>query len=149
MTSPAAVVGLRYDGIDLQDDLQIFLEILRGLNEPPTVRGIDNTIPDRAGRSEMNRVNDIIAIELVGLISSDDTLPTDAERLASYRANATFVRALFATNRERAALEADLEDGSTISISARPMNAVWQEHREHATVSIELEGYDDWDLGGS
>jgi hypothetical protein len=150
MTSPAAVVGLVYDSEDLQlEDLQIFLEIVRGLNEPPQVRGTDTVVAGRAGRQEGSRVNDLLPIELVGLVSADPTLTALAEIRESYRANQRFLRNLFRTNRRRATLEATLEDGSVITIEARPLNAIWNERSTSATVSIELEGYDDWVQAGS
>ncbi len=145
MSSPAAVVALSYDGSDLQiEDLSIFLEIAHGLNEPPQVRGSDTVVPALAGRVEGNRVNDVLPIELVGLVSPSADATTRAEQLASFRTNALAVRALFATDRAVADLVATLEDGTVVAISARPMNAIWNERPIFATVSIELEGYDDW-----
>lgn len=144
MGSPA-VVGLRWNATDIQDvPGGIFLEISRGLNEPPSVRGEDTTVPGRAGRSEGNRVNDILGLELVGLVWAGDDAITPAEILAAYRTNQRAARAMFATNSERGTLEATLEDGSVWSIEARPLNAIWNEGPTFAKPSIELEGYDDW-----
>jgi hypothetical protein len=151
MPSSAAVVGLRYDSVDLQtDDLQIFLEIHTGLNEPPSVRGGDYVVPARAGRVEANRINDVLPIELVGMVNADPAITDLGDARSSYRANATALRALFHPNRSRATLEADLEDGSTITIEARPLPThIWNEGAVSAKVNIELEGYDDWAVAGS
>lgn len=145
MSSPAAVVGLRFDGVDLQlEDLQIFLEISKGLNESPSVRGVDTIVPARAGRIQGNRINDILPIVLEGLVSGDETAGDRAAVLSSYRGNMATIRDLFRSDRSRATLEADLEDGRTLAIEARPLNQTWLERRIHATGSIELEGDDDW-----
>ena len=51
MTSPVATIALSYDNVDLQEsDLGIFLQIVRGLNEVPDVRGKDWIVPSTAGR---------------------------------------------------------------------------------------------------
>lgn len=145
MTSSAAVVGLTFDGFDIQDLAGgIFLEIARGLNEPPAVRGVDVVVPSRPGRIEGSRVNDVLSIELTGVVMAEDVAATPAEVLASYRSNQRLVRALFATNRRRATLEATLEDGSVLAIEAHPLNAIWNEGPTFAKPSIELEGFDDW-----
>ena len=147
MTSPVATIGLTYDGSDLQtSDLQIFLQIVHGLNEPPSVRGVDYVVPVREGRVEANRVNDVLSIVLEGHVRGDPSQTTTSGARSTFRNNAQTIRALFAPNRARADLVATLEDGTIVSISARPLNAVWSEPvpSEFAAVSIELEGYDDW-----
>jgi hypothetical protein len=152
MTSPVASVGLEYDGTDLQQpDLQWFLEIARGLNESPSVRGKDWIVPARAGRVPANRVNDVLKIELVGIVTADPTLTDPDDQRASYRVNVQIIRGLFAPNRAVADLVATLETGDIVSISARPRNLIWNERVQalFATVSIELEGLDDWVLVAS
>jgi hypothetical protein len=148
MTSPAASIGLTYDGSDLQlADLSIFIEIVHGLNEPPSVRGSDVVVPALAGRVEGNRVNDVVSIVLEGIVRADPTTATTATARTSYRAKVAAVRTLFASNRARANLVATLESGATKTISARPLpGIIWNEliQSEIATVSIELEGYGDW-----
>lgn len=148
MTSGLATIGLTYDGTDLQtSDLQIFLEIVHGLNETPSVRGIDVVVPGLAGRIEGNRINDVLVITLEGLIRADPAETTTAGAQESYRDNCQAVRALFAPDRLRADLVATLEDGTTLTISARPMpGMIWSEpiKSEVAQVSIELEAYGDW-----
>ncbi len=147
MSSPVATVGLFYDSDDLQQsDLSIFLQIMHGLNEPPQVRGTDSIVPALAGRSEGIRVNDILQIELVGIVQADQSETVLAAQRASFRTNATVLRNLFRTNRLRAPLVAILEDGTILTIDARPINAIWNERvpGQFAEVSIQLEGYDDW-----
>lgn len=147
MTSPLAAVGLTFDGVDLQlDDLTIFLEITRGLAEPPSVRGVDVIVPGLPGTIEANRINHTLSILLEGFVRADPDATTLADAQASFAATRAAVRTLFATNRERALLVATLEDGSVVSISARPMNSAWVTivPSQFASVSIELEGSDDW-----
>lgn len=148
MTSPLASVALFYDGVDLQQaDLQIFLEVIRGIGETPTVRGLDVVIPALAGRKEYNRVNDVLAIELHGFVRADPTETTTAGARATFAANRSTIRTLFASDRERADLIVGLEDGTVLSVSARPMpTLLWDERvkSEFAYVNVELEGYGDW-----
>lgn len=148
MSTSVAVIALTYDGTDIQlADLSILLQIVRGLNEPPSVRGIDTTVPALAGRVEGNRINDIVDIELRGHITFDPAQTVLANARLSFRAKAKAMRLLFASNRARANLVATLEDGSTATISARPMpGVIWTETipGEYAEVSYPLEGYGDW-----
>jgi hypothetical protein len=153
MTNALATVGLTYDSVDLQaSDLQVFLEITHGLNETPSVRGVDVVVPGLAGRIEGNRINDVLVITLEGLIRADPSETTPAGARASYRDNVQTMRELFAPARLRAELVATLEDGTSISINARPMpGMIWSEpiKSEIAQVSVELEAYGDWTVGGS
>lgn len=142
MSSGAAVIGLTYDGTDIQQaDYGIFLEIVRGLNEPPQVRGIDTVVPGLPGRVPRNRVVDVLTLELRGFVTGDGR--------AAFRANAATVRALFYPTNDPAVLVATLEDGSTATITARALpTQLWgQVVPEFATVSIELESVDpDWEF---
>ena len=147
MTSPVGAIALSYDGSDLQSsDLQIFLQIVHGLNESPSVRGTDYVVPARAGRVEANRVNDVLPIVLEGHVRADPSDATTSGSRSSFRTNVTALRTLFRNDRARADLVATLEDGTVWSISARPMNTIWAEPviSEFATLSVELEGYGDW-----
>lgn len=147
MTTAAATVGLFYDATDLQtSDLQVFLQIVRGLNETPSVRGVDYVVPALAGRVEANRVNDVLSIVLEGFVRGDPSETTTTNARSSFRDNMQAIRTLFDPTRARATLLAVLEDGSQWSISARPLNIVSSEPvpSEFATVSIELEGSGDW-----
>jgi hypothetical protein len=147
VTSPVAVVTLTYDAEDIQRaDLGVFLRIVHGLNEPPSVRGTDSIVPALGGRVEGLRKNDVVAIELDGIVQADGDLTDPDDQKASFRANADYVRDLFRTDRARAQLTALTEDGSLKFINARPLNAIWTVVIPGyvATVNIALEGYDDW-----
>jgi hypothetical protein len=148
MTTALATVGLTYDGVDLQtSDLQLFLEIVQGLNQTPAVRGSDYVVPARPGRVAANRVNDVLPIVLEGFVSANPAAVTTATARSSFRANMQTVRALFAPNRARADLVATLEDGSSQLISARPLPGIIASDdvkSEFARISIELEGDGDW-----
>jgi hypothetical protein len=148
MSSPIALVGLTYDGVDLQPaDLQFFLVITHGLNETPTVRGVDVVVPALAGQIEYNRVNDTLPLVLEGFCRADPEAGTADEAHQSYRSNQQALRSLFASNRARADLVALLEDGTQLRISARPLpGQMWVENvpSTFSTISIELTGNDDW-----
>jgi len=146
MTNPTAAIGLTFATVDVQDsDFGIFLEIVRGLNESPAVRGKDTVVPGRLGRIARNRIDDVLPLELRGIVMGNGS--TDALQRADFRAGVNIIRALFSPSRAPAALVATLEDGSTATISARPLNLVWAEDVASlsASVSIELESVDpDW-----
>jgi hypothetical protein len=133
MSNPVATVGLRFDSTDIQEaGFGIFLEIVRGLQEPPAVRGVDYIVPSSSGRSVRNRVADVLPIELRGYVSGVDA---DA-----FRTNADAVRALFDPTAEPADLVATLETGELRTIVARAVNAIWDQITpDLAAVSIELE----------
>jgi hypothetical protein len=149
VSNPWVVVGLTYDGDSVQlDDFSIYLNVIFGLDETPSVRGEDTVVPGRAGRTEGNRINDTLAVVLAGIVQADPTITDQDASRANFRTRLREIRSLFASNRARADLVATLEDGSVWTISARPMNiattmlipgAYW-------SGSIELEGYDDWDI---
>lgn len=69
MTNSYATIPLTFGGTDVQQNpIGIFLEIYRGLNEVPSVRGIDTVVPGLAGRIARNRVVGVLAIELRGMV---------------------------------------------------------------------------------
>jgi hypothetical protein len=153
MTTAVSTVALSYDGTDLQpSDLHFLLKVYRGLWEPPSVRGTDTVIPAAEGRFEGNRVNDVQRIELRGWVRSTPATDSDVEdAVDSYQDTLLSLRTLFANNRDRADLVATLRDGTAMTISARPMNILTAEVIEGwiTTISVELEGYGDWEAGGS
>lgn len=152
MTTPVAPVGASYAATDLQAaDLSIFLQFKRGLHELPSVRGEDTVIPTAEGRHEMNRVNDVVRIELEGHVTADADALTNQEQVESFWVNAETLRTLFASDRAWAALNAVLPDGTIKSIQARPLNMIFTEviGSLFATVSVELEGYGDWTTASS
>ena len=148
MTNAVAVIALTYDATDVQaSDFGIFLEIVRGLNETPEVRGTDTVVPGRAGRIARNRVADRLPIELRGIVMGNGS--TEADQRDDFRTNVLALRALFSPARTPTDLVATLEDGSTATISARPLNIVWDEQVPSlsANVSVELESVDpDWSI---
>lgn len=144
MTNAVAVIGLTFDGTDVQDaDFGIFLEIVRGLNEGASVRGTDWVVPGRAGRIAGNREGDRLPIELRGVVMGDG-VGLAAQR-ADFAALREQVRALFPTDGDPAPLVATLEDGSTATIQARTINRAWIDGDADAELSIEMESVDpDW-----
>lgn len=80
MTNAVATIGLTFASTDLQAaDFGIFLEIVRGLNERPLPRGVDLTVPGRAGRIVRNRKADVLVIELRGHVLGTGAATTGAE----------------------------------------------------------------------
>lgn len=146
MTNAAAVIGLTYDGTDLQNNpIGIFLELVRGLSETPRVRGVDTIVPSLAGRVVRNRVADGFVVELRGYISG--TGVDEAAQRAEFRSLVTGLRTLFDPTRDPADLIATLEDGSTATCSARPLPTMVYDQRvpAMAVLSVELESVDaDW-----
>ena len=145
MTTAVAVIGLTFGGTDIQEsDFGVFLELVRGLNERPTPRGVDLIVPSRAGRIVRNRVGDALTIELRGYVMGAGS--TEGLQRIDFRTNAKAVRALFDPSAEPANLVATLEDSTTATIAARTLNSVWdQTDPWTAAVSIELESVDpDW-----
>lgn len=153
MTTPVAVIGLTYNGTDVQDaDLGIFLEIVRGLSEGVRVRGKDTIVPALAGRIARNRVADGFIIELRGFVRGSGA-DEDVQR-GDFRANVDTLRGLFDPTALPATLVATLEDGTTRECEARtlPENPLYgrQPVPSFQEVSIELESLDaDWSAGGS
>jgi len=139
VTNPVATIAVTFGGTDVQAaDFGVFLEIVKGLNESPEVRGSDLVVPGLPGRVPRNRVGDRLAIELLGMVSGSGA--TRALLLADFRANVRAVQALFAPTAAPAVLAAALEDGTTATILARPLNLVWRDVAPGiAVVSVEME----------
>jgi hypothetical protein len=146
MTNPAAVVPLTYDGVDLQElDFTLFLEIAKGLDSPPGVRGRDQVIPKDEGRWAMLRRSDMLPIQLVGIVCGDDTLSSRLLIRQSHAVMRELVRDLFHPARDPAPLVATLEDGTVKTIDARPLpDVLWTPHPGHDHLDIKLDGYGDW-----
>lgn len=146
MTNAAAVIGLTVDGTDVQQaTIGIFLELVRGLNEPPRVRGVDTVVPGLAGRIARNRVSDGFILELRGYVAG--TGSDEAAQRGDFRELVNTFRALFDPTRDPVDVVATLEDGSTATCSARALpTAVWdQVVPSMARVSLEMESLDaDW-----
>ena len=150
MASDVAVVALTYRGTDIQNiPGGIFLEIVEGLNEPPSVRGSDWTVPGAPGRQFRSRVADVRTIELRGYVSGEGVgEAADRSDFATLRET---MRALFDPTLDPGVLAATLENGAAATINARSLpTQVWdQVVPAMFRVSIELESVDpDWDFGG-
>jgi hypothetical protein len=151
MSNGAATLPLTVDGTDVQQDpIGIFLELVHGLNEGPSVRGEDDTVPSLEGRTPLNRVGDTWRLEVRGWIAGVG--PTGALQRASYRTLASQVRTMFDPRRQPISVAVVLEDGSVASIMARPQpTPLWTEHVPGflAEVSFELEAVEEWDFEAS
>lgn len=155
MSSDAAVIGLTYRGMDIQNTDGIFLEIIRGIGEVPEVRGVDLVVPALAGRVVRNRVADRLSIILEGFVrgvggGSGSTHDEDSDR-SDFATNRAAFRALFDPTLDPGDLVATLEDGSYQHIAARTLNHVWDPQvPSFANVNVELESVDpDWTAGAS
>jgi hypothetical protein len=149
MTNPAAPIGLTFDGTDLQDsDFGIFLEIVSGLYDGLSVRGVDTTVPGFIGRIPRNRIADRRVIQLAGWVSGTGT--TLDEQRSTFRNNVQAVAAAFDLTAAPATLEAALEDGTSITIDARTIEVHFGEMIASVLqrVEIDLESVDpDWTAG--
>ncbi len=145
MTNAAAVVGLTFDGVDIQwNPMGIFLEITRGLYEGPEVRGTDTVVPSLTGRIARNRVADRWVIELQGYVAG--TGSTEHLQRNHFLDLADTIRALFDPTALPATLVAYTQDGGTRTIQARTLpTIVWDQIvPAMAKVNIQLEAVEDW-----
>lgn len=145
MSNGAAVIGLTFDGTDVQQNpIGIFLEITKGLNEGPEVRGTDTVVPGLTGRIARNRIADRWVIELQGYVAGIGS--TEAAQREHFRDLVTTFRALFDPTALPATLAAETEDGGTQTISARTLPTVlWEQVvPSMARVSVQLEAVEDW-----
>jgi hypothetical protein len=152
MSNAAAVIGLTFRSVDIQRaDFSIFLEVAKGLNELPEVRGKDTIVPGLTGRYFRNRVADVRQIELVGYVSGFDALDAEQANRRDFRHRVEELRALFDQTQDPGELEAALEDGGTATIDARATNIVWDQIAPSlARVSVQMESTDpDWVVQGS
>lgn len=149
MTSPVAVIGLTYAATDVQEaDLGVFLELVRGLNELPAVRGMDVVVPGRRFRIPRNRIADTLILELRGMVRGEGA-DEDAQR-ADFRNKVDALQVLFSTERVPADLVATCEDLTVRTISCRPVNLAWSQILpSYAALSVELEAFEDWTVVGS
>jgi hypothetical protein len=144
MTSGAVSIPLTFDGVDIQDLDGLHLEIVQGLNESPTVRGEDVTIPSADGQTYRPRRFHERRILLSGFVRGDGAAQSD--RRADYRQNVKSMQALFSTTAAPADLVATLEDGTTATIVCRTLSVLSVERvpSEWADLSIELLALEDW-----
>lgn len=149
MANDAASIPLTFDATDIQfADFGIFLEIREGLNEGPSVRGVDIIVPGADGRVWRNRRADTRRIVLAGLVRGNGA--TQDDRQADYRQNVLTMKALFDPTAAPATLAATLETGDPATIDCRTLNTIWSEAvpSELSYVTVELESVDpEWVIG--
>lgn len=147
MVDLSTIHDLTYDATSIQQDpIGIYLRIVRGLNEIPSVRGEDDVVASKPGRSPYPRVADVLALELDGLLLGlGDTF---AEEQASFRTLVEALKTLLAAGSlNPKALAGTLEDGSTATINARVVDVQVRQLIEStaAEVKVALESVDpDW-----
>jgi hypothetical protein len=118
MTSPIAVIGLTYDGYDLQRaDLDIFFQITEGLDDLPETRGSDDLIPFRVGRLPVPRIADRRPVVAMGWVTRSSTSTE-----AAYRAYIDDIKERLDPTGPPRTLIVTLEDGSQRWIHAVPRN---------------------------
>ena len=126
MTNAVAVIALTYRGTDIQEAFgasgAMFLEIVRGLNEPAAVRGSDIIVPGKTGRLQGSRQKDLRTVELEGILWG----ATGATERTTYRTKVATFQALFDPT-IAGALVATLEDGTTTKTLAntRTLSVAW------------------------
>jgi hypothetical protein len=120
VSNAAAVIGLTYNGTDLQrSDFGIFLEIRSGLHDGLKVRGTDTIVPGFTGRIARIRKGDVRDVELRGYITGNAGGATEASQRSSFRDMWQTLDALFSPSGGVADLVASLEDGTTKTLSCR------------------------------
>lgn len=144
MTSAVATIGLTFDGVDVQDIDGLFLELVGGLSDSPTVRGIDVTVPGADGQVARPRRFHERRPLLAGFVRGSGA--TQAIRQSDYRSNVRAMLSLFDATAEPADLVAALEDDATATIPARTLQVATVDviPGEYANVSIEMLGIEDW-----
>lgn len=121
MTSPVAVIGLIWDGFDLQrPDLDILFEITEGLDSLPEMRGEDQVIPFRSGRLAAPRLADRRPVVVTGWIAG----PAGSSAAVIYRGYLDSLKSRLDPTGPPGILVATLEDGSKRWISAVPRNLI-------------------------
>lgn len=119
MADLAAVHDLTFDSTSFQTDpIGVHVEITRGLNESPAVRGEDDVVASLAGRVSYPRLDDILAIEGEGVVLGSGSTVEDQQ--ADYRAQILTIRTILAAGKlNPKTLSCVLEDGTTATIEAR------------------------------
>lgn len=138
MTSPVAVVGLVWDGHDLQrPDLDVFFEITEGLDDLPEFRGEDQLIPFRAGRLPGLRLPHRRPIVATGHVMG----PADATAKAAFRGYVDELKGWLDPTAGERGLVARFEDSSTRWINCAARNIMPGEGwaSEYRAFSIEWE----------
>lgn len=144
MTSPWAPIALTYNAIDIQDADGIHLEITAGLNDSPTVRGIDVTVPGADGQVARPRKFHERRVLLSGFVRGDGA--TESDRRSDYQDKMTTLVGLFDVTAAPVDLVATLPNSAVGTIAARALSVACAElvPAEFANVSIELLAVEDW-----
>lgn len=144
MTTNAATIGLTYNGTDVQSLDGIFLELLPGAFDSPTVRGVDVLVPKADGQTARPRKFHERRIPIGGFIRGAGA--TRVLQMADYRANVRALLALFDATAAPLDLVAELEDGSAATIPCRTLSVATMEpvQSEYGTVSIEMLAVEEW-----
>lgn len=146
------VLGLTYDGEDIQDLNGLFLQIVSGLYDGLDVRGQDVTIPYLAGQVARARRRHTRRIMLKGFVrGADPTATTEQDRQMDYSVKARDVETLFDPARLPADLEVTFPDTSRAIIACRPLNVIPtpQVIEEFTSLDIELLSVSpDWEFFG-
>jgi hypothetical protein len=144
MSSALAIIGLTYGANDIQVLDGLYLEIVGGLDDSPTVRGEDVTVPYADGQTTRPRRFHERRILLAGHVTG--TGATTALAQGDYRGNVKAMLALFDAAAAAADLVASLEDGTTATVAARTLSVVTVPvaPSEWSSVSIELLAVEDW-----
>lgn len=140
MTSPVGVIGLTYDGYDLQRaDLNVLFQITEGLDELPAVRQSDEIVPFRSGRLASLGIGDHRPIVATGWVAGAAPAPQ-----ASYRAYLDGLKKVLDPARLPATLVATLTDGTMRWIPAVPRSLIGGETigYEMRPLSIEWDALD-------
>jgi hypothetical protein len=132
----AAITALTYDDESLQTDpIGLHLELVRGINEIPAVRGEDDTVSALPGRVAYPRLADILPLELAGVALGSGSVVADQQ--SDYRTLMGVVRELLARGSlNPLVLAGTLEDGSTATINARVVD--YQVTETMASISAEI-----------
>lgn len=125
MADLARIHDLTADGDSIQEDpIGVWLELTRGIDELPAVRGADQLVPRSAGRIPRARVADHLSLELEGVVLGVPDFPDDPDGSISYRTKMLALRTLFDRTKEPWVLSGVLEDGSTATINVRTVEYV-------------------------
>jgi len=140
MSNAVATIGLTYRATDIQEafgaSAAMFLQIVRGYNEPADVRGSDVIVPAKVGRIQGTRVKDRRVVELEGFIFG----AAGATELTTFRAKMNTFSALF-DKTIAGSLVATLEDATTKTLTnARTIDIQYDQISPGACrVNVQLE----------
>lgn len=144
MTTTAATIGLTYNAVDVQSLDGIFLELLPGAFDSPTVRGVDVLIPKADGQTARPRKFHERRFLIGGFVRGAGS--TRAIQMGDFRSNMRTLTTLFDATAAPLDLVAELEDGSTATVSCRTLSVASTEpvQSEYGSVSIEMLAVEEW-----